>query len=296
MTLRADLLFLLLLVAACESRREATPLVVYLGGAEDGEMQERFARYSRATGVAVNSVYGDSAANAGAVIGNRTSPAADVLIADSVADIWLAADEGALRPLQGEGLAAVPATLRDPDRLWAAVAVRYAEIRAAPNVAPADALQYADLARPEFSGRLCLTTSSLPLNRALVAMLIEDRGVKPAERLVRAWIHNLARPVFDSNAALIDAIARGECAYGFVSVAGDAVSPESGVGVVRYLDVTAVGVARHAPRADTAQGFVDWLLTQYPPTEPLWSNGRNIGIAGWRSEDARLLMERAGYR
>jgi hypothetical protein len=38
------------------------------------------------------------------------------------------------------------------------------------------------------------------------------------------------------------------------------------------------------------------MLEKNKLREPVSSNGRNIGLAGWRDEDAALLAERAAYR
>jgi hypothetical protein len=62
------------------------------------------------------------------------------------------------------------------------------------------------------------------------------------------------------------------------------------------MDIDGIGVARHAPHAESAQELVNWLLDEKSLQEPATSNGKNIGLAGWRDEDVTLLAERAGYR
>jgi hypothetical protein len=63
-----------------------------------------------------------------------------------------------------------------------------------------------------------------------------------------------------------------------------------------YGDIQGIGVARHANHPEEAARLVAWLLETAPATEPVNSDGRHVGIAGWRDEEARLLAERAGYR
>ena len=62
-----------------------------------------------------------------------------------------------------------------------------------------------------------------------------------------------------------------------------------------YVDIDGIGVARHARYPEAAHVLVNWMLNEKPITDLAWSNGKNVGIAGWRDEDARLLAERAGY-
>jgi iron(III) transport system substrate-binding protein len=127
-------------------------------------------------------------------------------------------------------------------------------------------------------------------------MLIEDLGVKPAERLVRSWVRNLAAAPFASEVGLRDALERGDCDFGIVSELPDGSSIATVVLVPTYLQIDGVGISRHAENADAAQQLVDWMLSDYQPDELNGSVAHNAGVAGWRDEDARLLAERAGYR
>jgi hypothetical protein len=43
------------------------------------------------------------------------------------------------------------------------------------------------------------TGSSLSKNRSLIAMMIQDLGVRPAERIVRGWVRNLAVSPFSTS-------------------------------------------------------------------------------------------------
>jgi hypothetical protein len=63
-----------------------------------------------------------------------------------------------------------------------------------------------------------------------------------------------------------------------------------------YIDVDGIGVSRHASQAASAQTLVDWLLRERTLSNSMSYDGSNIGLAGWRNEEAALLAERAGYR
>jgi iron(III) transport system substrate-binding protein len=185
--------------------------------------------------------------------------------------------------------------LRDPDRTWVAMSFQSAMIGRTANAPDVVVSSYADLGKSELAGQLCLSSSRLSPNRVLIGMLIEDLGVRPAERVVRSWVRNLALPPFSSEAELHDALERGDCSYAISSafIDGDFLTVFRPDPV--YVDIAGIGVARHAPHPDAAQDLVDWILSELPEASPPLSKGHNVGIAGWRDEEARLLAERAGY-
>lgn len=286
-----------LLVAACDSADDgppAQPVVVYTSPAQEARLAGAFAAFTAETGVPITLAVADDDSNVRNVIENRGTPPADVLITSSIIDIWRATDEGALRPLTATHFEKVPAVLRDPDGTWAAIGVHYAMIAAATDDGMPD--DYSDFATAELRGEICLSSSALPANRALIAMLIEDVGLKPAERMVRAWVRNLAASPYATEQKLIDALRSGVCRYGIVSGSADTDGLSTIAPNPLYLDVDAIGIARHANQAESAQALVQWMLKSTQLPEPESSNGRNLGLAGWRDEDVRLLVERAGYR
>ena len=283
-------------MTACDSGPVPDPVVIYASAEQEIRLAEMFSRFTDETRVPVKVIVGDSAALTDQVMQNRGTPTADVLLTSNVADIWRAADRGALRPLTGAAVGNVPPLVRDPDRFWAALEVRYAIIGVSPDAEHAGLGNYADLAKSDFRGAVCLSSATLSVNRSLVAMLTEDLGVKPAERVVRAWVRNLGAEPFASEGQLLDAMRSGACGYAIFSSTLDT----EGLSIIRpkplYLDIDGIGVARHAHNPESAQALVDWLLREIPLRAPELSNGKNIGVAGWRDEDAGLLAERAGYR
>ena len=282
----------LLALAACGSEGPEPAVVIYA----PVEMQEGLQNWLAESGFAVTVVPGSSADHVNKVINKMDIPRADIVVTSSIVDLWRAADEGALRPIQGGAFAAVPSQLKDPDASWAALDYRYALIAAGPGAGEVLPRTYADLGQPELASKLCLSTSALPANRVVVSMLVEEVGLKSAERIVRRWVRNLAQSPFATEAELVAALEAGSCGFGIISgnAATDSllrIRPKPA-----YLDIDAIGVARHAENAEAAQLLLDWMLSARVLEEPSDTNGSNISIAGWRDEEARLLAERAGYR
>ena len=101
------------------TQRQAA-VVVYAPYADEAYWPEFFSGFTAETGIPVFIRHGDATALVDDVIANRGSPPADVLVTTNIADIWRAADKGALRPIQSPRLASLSASLQDADGLWAA--------------------------------------------------------------------------------------------------------------------------------------------------------------------------------
>ncbi len=291
------LLILAAVLLGCEKappEAALPPIVVYAYGDESTGLAERLAGFTEATGRPIQVVHGESTTLTDDVIANIGSPKADVLLTSNVADIWRAADEGALRPIRSAALADVPAAGRDADGLWVAFASYSAVIGAAERV-ETSVSSYNGLARPDIGGEVCLTSSKLPLNRAVIARLIEENGVKRAERIVRAWVRNQKLPPFATEAELVAALGDGTCGYGLFSSDIEAPGVRIAEPSPMYYNVRGLGVARHAQNPDAAQALVDWIIVNIP-LEITDESGKSAGRLGWLDEDARLLAERAGYR
>lgn len=327
----AAIAFAVLALSACERPAEETPgpaprpepVVVYASFEDENYLPALLEGFTRETGIPVTVRHRPEHQIVGEVIANKGSPPADLLLTRSVHGIWRAADEGALRPLQSTKISnAVPAWLRDPDGYWAAIGFGSIDVVCGadrqPDCAAVEA--YEDLGKPEFAGRLCLSASSLAVNRTLVAGLIADYGLRPAELIVRGWVANLALPPFDSEAALLQAVDEGTCGLAVVSSLAfhDFNRPTIAATWARpgYFDVIAVGVNRHARSPDVARRLAEWLagahaqaaqfaaIDLFPvnpsvPAEGLGfppSDGRhNMAVFGLHEADAVKLAERARW-
>lgn len=309
---------LVLLLVACggepEGERERfAPVVVYAASEDLEYLAELFEDFTKQTRIPVTLRKGEPGQLVDDVIANRGAPPADLLLTTSAADAWRAADEGALRPIRAANLDDVAAHLRDPDGLWTATRMSAIVIAAAANADEAAPTNYADLARPDYGGRLCLSSSSLAANRSLIAMLISELGTKPAERVVRGWVRNLALPVYKTEAELQAAVDAGTCDYAILS--SSLFAGARNMPLPAYVEIEGIGIARHARYPESAQRLIDWMLSEDVQRRHAAATGaspvltklidstlaetvstRNVGMAGWHDNDAVLLAERAGYR
>lgn len=288
-------LLLVFMIAACERPPPAPPIAVYMYGDEATPLAAQFAAFTEETGIPVDVRFGDSGELTDDVIAKRGSPPADVLITSNAADIWRAAEEGALRPITSAAFDAIADVQKDPDRYWTGVLVHLQFVVTRVG-AQGTVDSWDQLGAPEFSGRLCLSSSRLAGNRSLIAYLVEERGVREAERLVRRWMRNLAVPPFASQAELLAALREGQCEYGVATSHDDLDGLETLSPKPHFFDVSAAGVGRHAAQPESAQRFVAWMLENRTDYFRGKTGLRPVSIAGWRDAEVRLLVERAGYR
>ena len=306
------------LLAACGEdpaggQERLSPVVVYAAYDNAEHLEDLFEGFTKQTRIPVTLRLGESQQLVDDIIANRGAPPADVLLAGNVADAWRAADEGALRPIAAGNLGDVAGFVQDPDKLWAATRMAAIVIASSPQTSQEAPATYADLASPTYANSVCLSSSSLPVNRSLIAMLIAEMGNRPAERVVRGWVRNLAAPVFDTEAELSVAVESGRCDFAILSssLAAGAWALPAPV----YVHIEGVGIARHARYPESAQRLIDWMLSAtaqrrhaeamkaYPTLSNLLDaallenvSKKNVGLAGWHDNDAVLLAERAGYR
>jgi iron(III) transport system substrate-binding protein len=274
MTRFAACLLAALMLCACERpapeppapAARPEPVVVYASFEDENYLPSLFAAFTAETGIPVTVRHRPEEQIVSEVIDKRGSPPADLLLTRSVHGIWQATDEGALRPLHSQEVArTVPGWLRDPDGYCTAIG--FSPVRvvcSGDRLADCDGVKaYEDLGKPEFQGRLCLSASSIAANRTLIAGLIADHGLRPAELMVRNWIANLALPPFESEAALLHAVEAGTCRLAVVSSLAlnrfklptvAASWPQPG-----YFDVVAAGINRHARSPEAARRLVEWL-------------------------------------
>jgi iron(III) transport system substrate-binding protein len=324
----ASLVASFVLLAACEQTPKPDiaapskdPVVVYFAGEDEAPLRRVLDHYADVSGVPVSIRRGSPQGIVDDLIADDVIPPADVLVTTSAADIARAAEEGALRPLFLPAIKErTPPWLRDPDDLWYGLNYRPAVIVYGTNAADtAEIPTYADLAEAGLGGQLCLSSSKNAVNRSVIATLVDSMGVRPAEIVVRGWLANLALPVFEKEDQLVAALGSGECRYGIASNAsvtkGNAIGPGAtlrfSIPVPAAVDITGVGVARHARDPNGAAALVEWLfqtdvLSEFALTT--WSypaiglagdkqeiSVRSVGLAAWHEKDAAKLAERARY-
>jgi iron(III) transport system substrate-binding protein len=259
---------------------------------------------------------------------------ADMLITVDAGNLWHAAREGVLARVESSRLKRnIPAYLRDPGNRWFGLSVRARTIVYNKNaVRPATLSTYEALGDPRWKGRLVLRTSKKVYNQSLVASFIAEYGEDKAEKIVKAWVANLAAEPFSSDTKALEAVAAG---VGDVCVVNTYYvgrllkdkpdlplaifwpnQMQSGV----HVNVSGAGITTHAKHRDEALRLLEWLSSpeaqnlfadsnmEYPanpkvkphPRVAAWGDFKadpiNVATYGEHQAAAVKLMDRAGYK
>ena len=259
---------------------------------------------------------------------------ADMLITSDAGNLWEAAREGLLRPVESKILTAnVPAYLRDPLNRWFGLSVRARTIiYNTDKVKPSELSTYEALADPKWKGRLCLRTSKKVYNQSLVAMMIAEHGEAKTEQIVKGWVDNLATDPLSDDTKAMEFVAAGKCDvtiantyyYGRLMEKNPSLPlaifwpNQEGAGV--HVNISGAGVTRYADHPQAAIKLLEFLSSEkaqnlfadvnmeYPanpevkpdPAVAAWGtfkqNTINVNKAGELQAEAVKLMDRAGYR
>lgn len=285
--LLATALLFVLPLAACDDSQSGGA-----GDAASGELnlytarhydadQQLYRLFEEQTGIKVNRVDGNPDQLIARMRTEGASSPADVFVAADAGALWRAQEAGLLQPVTSGALtAAIPANLRDHEGHWFGLA-RRARIVAydTAKVRPEEVDTYEEIASPRFRGKLCVRSSDSVYNLSLVGALIEAWGPEKAGEWVRGVVANMARPPEGGDRDQIRAVGAGVCeialtnSYYFIRLAsGDDAGDRAVTERVRlafpsldgqgaHVNVSGGGVARHAPNRDNAVRFLEFLAT-----------------------------------
>jgi iron(III) transport system substrate-binding protein len=263
-------------------------------------LQPVFAEFTKTKGIEIDFVSDEPDILLGRLLRGGPSAAADVLLLPSSARLDRAAVAGLLHAVDVPALAdAVPGLYRDPAGHWFGIA-SYARAIATANerVKPGEITQYADLAKPEWHGRLCLPPLDRPSNQLLFAAELLHGGRDAAQSWMKALADSAVTLQPDGSSkldgdddALVGAIAEGKCdaaivgsrtlarladrtdepgskALGAVRV----VWPDAGFGVsVDIVGVAEVQGSAHAEAVETLFAFLASDGAQRALAQALWA-------------------------
>lgn len=293
-----------------------------------------FDLYSKKTGVKIKYITDKAPVLLQRIKAEGKNTPADLLITVDAGNLWHAANQGILKPVNSDVLTAnIPSYLRDPENKWFGLSLRartivYSTVR----VKPDQLSTYEDLAEAKWKGRLVLRTSKKVYNQSLVGMLIKEHGQKETREIVKGWVNNLAAPTFSNDTKVMEAIIAGQGDVGIVNTYyfGRLVKKDPTIPIALYwpnqssggvhVNVSGAGVVNASENKAAAIAFLEWLSTkkaqqvfadlnmEYPvnpdvpvnPTVASWGtfkqNKINLKNAGENQAAAIMLMDRSGYK
>ncbi|BCT67170.1 hypothetical protein NNRS527_00748 [Nitrosospira sp. NRS527] len=315
------------------SASHAEQVVVYSARIEQ-LIKPMFDAFTKDTGINVKFVTDKEGPLLARLKAEGKNTPADMLITSDAGNLWEAAQEGLLRPVESKTLQAnVPAYLRDPRNQWFGLSVRARTIiYNTQKVKPSDLSTYEALAEPQWKGRLCLRTSKKVYNQSLVAMMIAEHGAARTEEIIKGWVANLAIDPLSDETKAMEFVAAGRCDvtiansyyYGRLMEKNPALPlaifwpNQEGSGV--HVNISGAGITKYAHNIPAATRLLEFLSSEkaqnlfadvnmeYPvnprvkpdPAVAAWGtfkqNTINVTTAGELQAEAVKLMDRAGYR
>ena len=310
----------------------ADELVVY-SARKEHLIKPLFDEYTKETGTKISFITDKAGPLLQRLKAEGKNTRADLLVTVDAGNLWHAAREGVLQPVESEVLKSnIPANLRDPGNQWFGLSLRARTIvYSTERVRPEELSTYEDLGDPKWKGRLVLRTSKKVYNQSLVAMLIAEHGEAETEKVVKSWVGNLATEPFSNDTKTMQAILAGQGDVGVVNTYyfGRLLKKDPDLKLALFwpnqetsgvhVNISGAGVTRYAKNRDAAVKFMEWLSSakaqnmfadanmEYPvnqevkthPYVATWgefkANERNLALAGQLQEAAIKLMDRAGY-
>ncbi len=311
----------------------ATELVVY-SARKEHLVKSLFDKYEKETGIKIKYLTGKAAALMQRLKAEGKNTPADLLITVDAGNLWHAAREGLLRPVDSPVLNDnIPTHLRDKEGRWFGLSIRARTmVYNTDKVKPAELKSYEDLADGKWKNRLLLRTSKKVYNQSLVAMLIAENGNDKTAEIVKGWVANLAAPPFSNDTKVMEAIAAGLGDVGIVNTYyfGRLIKKNPNLplalfwadqgGNGTHVNVCGAGVTTHAKNPAEAIKFLEWLSSEraqnlfadvnmeYPvnpknnphPTVQAWGEFKQsvmpLWMAGALQGKAIMLMDKAGYK
>ncbi|MGB0166380.1 MAG: extracellular solute-binding protein, partial [Luteibaculum sp.] len=171
----------------------------------------------------------------------------------------------------------IAAKYRDPENFWYGLSMRARIIAVSKSYPNPENLSYADLAKPEWKGKVLMRSSDNIYNQSLVAGIIAHVGEDSAQKWVDAVHANFAREPKGGDTDQIRAIAAGE---GEITVANsyyigkmarseEALDKEAlaavnlvfpkDVNMNTHVNISASGVVKYAPHKENAVKLLEFM-------------------------------------
>ncbi|MEM8852463.1 MAG: extracellular solute-binding protein [Pseudomonadota bacterium] len=251
-----------------------------------------YSNFTEQTGITVNRIEDSADVLIERMRSEGELSPADVLLTVDAGRMVRADDEGLLQPINSEKVnAAVPENLHAGNDHWVGVSTRARIIFYDPNEVSEPPQTYAELADPKYEGMVCTRSSSNVYMLGLLASMIAHDG----EEAARAWAegvkNNLARDPQGGDTDQLRAILSGECdivlsnhyyyARGKRKEVSGLTDGIEGISYVfpnqdstgTHVNISGAGLAKHAPNADNARLFIEYLLT--PEAQKMLGDGND---------------------
>ena len=211
---------LLPLAVAPVAAQEATETLVVYSGRNETLIAPILARFTEATGVQIEAIYGDTAGVANQILEEGANSPADVYIGQDAGALGALAKAGALAPLPSDVLERVPAVFSSSAGYWVGLSARARVLVYNPEQVEALGLEIPasllDLTKPEYAGLVGWVPANASFQANVTAMRLL-LGEEAAAQWLADMVANGAVNFGSSNTDLNLAVASGEVVFGITN-------------------------------------------------------------------------------
>ncbi|WP_264877939.1 Fe(3+) ABC transporter substrate-binding protein [Vibrio agarivorans] len=240
-------------------------------------VEPMFNEFTKETGIKVNVMFAKQGIAEKLAQEGEYSPA-DVLLTTDISRLAELTDRGLVQAVDSEVIEGnVPAQYRDDENEWFALTLRTRNVyssRDRVGKLGAD-FNYADLAKPEFKGKICTRQGKHPYNVSLVSSMIAHHGEAEAKAWLEGMKANLARKPQGNDRAQVKAIREGLCdvslgnSYYLGKMVNDAEQKAWADAVYinfpnqetegTHVNVSGMAMAKYSPNRDNAVKLMEFL-------------------------------------
>ncbi|WP_261857753.1 Fe(3+) ABC transporter substrate-binding protein [Photobacterium sanguinicancri] len=279
-------------------------------------VEPMFNEFTKDTGIKVNVKFAKKGLSEKLQQEGEYSPA-DVILTTDISRLVELVNKDLVQPVDSKVIESnVPAQYRDNDDEWFALTLRARNVYSSRDRVgrlPAD-FDYANLADPEWKGKICTRSGKHPYNVSLVSSMIAHHGEVEAKEWLEGLKANLARKPQGNDRAQVKAVKEGLCdiAIGNSYYLGKMVNDEKQKSWAEavyinfpgqkasgtHVNVSGMAMAKYAPNKESAQKLMEFLTDdkaqqmyaevnyEYPVKEGV---KRSELVASWGDFDADTL-------
>ncbi|QQS00499.1 MAG: extracellular solute-binding protein [Austwickia sp.] len=257
------------------SASDSTQTVTIYSGRSEKLVAPLLAKVEAATGVKVNTRYGESSALAAQILEEGDRSPADLLFSQDAGALGALAKAGKLAPLPEQTTAKVKPGYADPQRAWVATSARARVVAYHPAQAPAAATMTSidAVLDPTYRGKVGYAPTNASFHSFVTALRV-SRGEAAAKKWLTDFKANQPK-AYDKNGTVLKAVDSGEVSLGLINhYYWNELAKEKGADKVtakiRFLgtddpgalvNVAGAGVLASSKHPEAAAKVVDYLVS-----------------------------------
>ncbi|KUJ77827.1 Fe(3+) ABC transporter substrate-binding protein [Ruegeria profundi] len=239
-----------------------------------------YSDFEEATGITINRIEGKADELIARMEAEGANSPADVLLTVDTSRLERAKNAGILQPVESAVLEErIPANLQDGDNQWFGFSQRGRIIFYDKENLTNPPATYADLAKPDYEGLVCIRSSTNTYNQTLLASIITHDGPEAAKAWAEGIVANMAREPQGGDTDQLRGLVSGECdiavsnTYYFArAIRKDVKGVSSDIDSIgwvfpnqnstgAHMNLSGAGVAANAPNKENAILFLEYLAS-----------------------------------